>query len=278
MSFVQSLDELGLEFGLKKVIVASDFSKSVNLLQKTTDYLSERGVGPNKVTALAKIVDVERGYAIVLSSVLYTNSYDTLTRGYVILHEMAHVVNKNRFPSLITNVYSKRLYYSSLYYLYDEYFCDRFAYSVIDVVFPEKSEWWDAYWEYCVNGFASVLNDSVYSETISNAIYRFRIREIEDVDKFLSIIRQSVDEVSQSTAHLFSAVHDLGVEDIEEKLKSSRFFNDRTRHLIDYMKNKYDSEDHDLMDGYLVISEYFKNFGFLAEETSDGPFIHVLDI
>ena len=278
LMFVSSMDSVAFASNLIKIIVPEDFDKAVNLIQNTDDYLSVRGVGKGKFITGGKIIEIENGIIMILPPYLYTELYDDVIRGFIIIHELAHVLSKNIFPRIITPLFAKNFYFTNLYILYDEYFANRFSYKVIDNVYPEKSERWNFFYKSHAEGFLEKLLDQAYYETLTGYIWQFRTRVIKDVDSFLEIASHSINELAISTMHLFSALHDVGgILDISA-LDGSKFINEKTFALVEYLRKKYEAPDHDLTDGYELISDYLTIFGIKVEDIPGGGYIHVLDI
>jgi len=98
--FSDIIQELKLPIKISQILVASNFDKTVNELQNTKNYRSTRGISSSSITAVAKIVDIDDGFAIVISPLLFTEEHDSQTRCFVYLHEMAHIINKQKVPSL----------------------------------------------------------------------------------------------------------------------------------------------------------------------------------
>jgi len=90
---------------ISKVIVPIDFDAKVNKLQGTTTYESVRGV-----MAVAKIVNLGDSIAVVISPHLYTENHDSQTRLFIYTHEIFHVANKRKFPTISVSSDSLKFY------------------------------------------------------------------------------------------------------------------------------------------------------------------------
>src|SRR3990172_5147346 len=128
---------------LNQIIVTSDFQAKINSLEEIDTYESVRGLGSVSINAVGRIAKLKSGFALVLSPNLYTESHDSQTRIFIILHELHHLLNKRDFPKIPDEPYVISLYYHNIYYLYDEYTSDRFAFMMVDKIFPSKSSHWD---------------------------------------------------------------------------------------------------------------------------------------
>jgi len=266
--------ELPLEIVL--VVVPSDFDKKVNELQSTSTYRSIRGVGDLPIATLAKVMELPDGVAIVLSPLLFAECHDAQTRCFVYLHEIAHAVHKKTFPQLDEDYSSTGIYLGNIYRLFDEYSANRFAFGLIDGVFPSKGALWQAFIDDDIAGFVTIINDPKYYSTIKNEILAFRFHG--DVTKFTERIHPSLSEVALSTAHLYSIFDHYPSTGAQADLVNSKFVNEKARGLIGYFKMKHEHDECNLNDGLDLIAEFMTNFGMRFEDTPQGMYTHVLDI
>lgn len=256
---------------ISKVIVPSDFDAAVNTLQGTTTYASVRDV-----LAVAKIVNIGEAIAIVLSPNLYTASHDNQTRCFFYLHELFHVSNKHKFPSVANTSPSDTIYLTNLYSLFDEYVADRLAYEVIDSMFQSKSSHWQGLIQYLSDGYASLINDAKYHDSIKTNAGRFRTHN--NVDLFLTHTRPLFDSVAICIAHAFSLADHNSVAMQVSELKRSPFVNEKTLALVSFFRTKYEESSFDVHGGIDLVRDFMTNFGFEFEDTRQGLYCHVLDI
>jgi hypothetical protein len=255
-----------------EVIVPADFDQRVNELQKTDYYKSVRGM-----VALAKMLELDDGVAIILSPSIYTMDWDTQKRLYVYLHEVFHVDNKRRIikPQVLSP--SSSLYYENLYRIYDEYAADRKTFELIDDLFPLKSDLMQSSINWNVDGFTQAINSSKYYEQISHEITSFRIHA--NVITFLQNTHDSVSEVTMSIAHLYAYIDNYpNYQNKVADLANSKFINNKTFALIEFFRKQYSDNSHELTNGLRVISEFMLNFGMGFEDIAQGLYCHVIDI
>lgn len=265
---------------LKRIVIPEDFAASVNNLQGTTNYVSTRGMGESRITALGKIVPGNDGVSIVLSPELYTSLYDSVVRYFVVFHEMSHVRNRYSFPELPTAPYSVVTYLTNLYQMYDEYSADRTAYKIVDILkelLSLESELWEGFKTNDLNGFLNHLKDAAYYNHIRSEIAKFR--HSADVTGFLQGIQGAFDTLCLTTVHLFALLHHEPACAAQADLSGSRFINPSTIAMMDFFKQRFDASTNELRDGIPLVTEYLKTFGFLLEDNIEGSsYCHVLDI
>lgn len=259
-----------------KVIIPLNFEERVNELQGTTTYKSTRGLTDLSINALAKVIELDEGIAIVLSPNLFTESHDTQTRYFVYVHELMHVVNRRRFPKYRGETYSEQTYLGNIYTMYDEYLADRMSFEIIDEVFHAKSSFWTTSILNDLSGFAALIIDPKYHETISAEIASYRVHG--DVMQFLKHIHQGFDEVALSIAHIYAIIHQYPKLATETDLSKSKFVNEKTLALVAFFRERFERNEFDLHDGQDLLIRFMTNFGFRFEETPQGPYCYVIDI
>ncbi len=258
---------------ISQAIVPADFDQKVNELQNTDYYKSVRGV-----VAIAKILEIDDGIAMILSPRIYTVEWDIQTRVFIYLHEIRHVANKKWIQKPEIQSPSLSLYFENIYRLFDEYAADRQALELIDKVFPLKSDQMRCHIDSDVDGFIRIINNQQYYQQIAKEIASFRICD-SDVTTFLENTHDSFSEVAMSIAHLYSYIDNY--PDYQSKvtdLHNSRFVNVKTYTLIDFFRKKYGEKCPELVEGLNPVKEFMLNFGMRFEDTAQGLYCHVLDI
>jgi hypothetical protein len=261
---------------LLKVIIASDFSEKINSMEKLSSYRSNRGLGACAIKVMARVTKLNNGYAIVLSPSLYSEDQDLQTRLFIIFHELHHLINKRNINPIPENLDVKNNYLRTLYFLYDEYTSDRFAYQLIDQFFPNKSTVWENHLLTCKEGYIDSSTDKIYYEHLKKEIGAFR--KHANGDLFMESIQHYVDELTTIFVHAFSLFHYCADEVFGNSLHNSRFVNEKTFALMNYLKCKFEEKDRNLLDGIDLITGFIENFGFRFEQRDIGFYCHVLDI
>lgn len=275
--FNDILQGLDLHIKISKLVVASDFDKTVNQFQKTTDYRSVRGLCSSFIIAIGKIINIDDGVVIVISSLLFTEKHDSQTRYYIYFHEMTHTINKQRFPSLSNESPTISTYTQNIYDLFDEYYCDRFSYMLTEKCFQVPSKLWQNFIENESGGFTSLIVDPKYYDHLKHEIILFRHYKT-NVDEFLENIKPIYKTLAFTITHTY-ALNDQYPDLINtEKLEESPFINKKTSELMKYFKTKYEQNVFDLNDGTHLILNFTTNFGVKLDDTAQGLYCHVLDV
>lgn len=257
---------------ITRIIVPENFEEKVNEIEGTSTYIADRTL----VNAIGRMCIDGDGYAIIISPILYTERIDTSIRYFILFHEFAHVINKRDFSPISTDIYTNHFYTYSLSHMYDEYYADRWAYKMSDVIYPEKSQFWVEYHDSTIKGFLELITNPTYYEAIKVEINAFRYHA--NVDKFLSKIHVYFDPIAIVLAHTFAIVHHYPGVITEEELAKSKFINTKTINLMNYFSKKYEEKSVDFTDGNDLIVDFMTNFGIKFEDRELGPYCHVLDI
>lgn len=252
--------------------VADDFDKTVNELQGTNNYTSNRGH-----VAIAKNVYVGDETALVFSKILFTEFHDNHTRLQFILHELCHTLNKMNFPKTEGQpAYVE--YLSYLYTLFDEYWANRWSFEITEQVFGNVSPLYKKLTRSSTFGFLrgiiEIEND--YSH-IKSEIFKFRFHG--NVVLFMGNIRRSVDEILKSLVYFYSYFHHYKkYSKLESFIDVSTDAGKKGKLLVEFFRQKYENNDVNIFDGILIIEELLKCFGFQYEDQDGGLCIKVLNI
>jgi hypothetical protein len=266
--YTDLMDQSDAPSDLRSIHVTSEFEATVRQLEASSAYQTERGLGQSTIRGMAKAIRLAEGYAIVFSAELYTE-YDYQSRVFVYLHEFRHTQNWSKFPKFDGEPRTRLDYLSRLYFLYDEYCADSWAYRVTDALFGEAStaylERQRSDWE----SYIRLLTDNTYRVTIE-ALVAALGTELSAWETFMRGIQPVIADIVLVTSHAFALMHHrpdlLSLADIQE----SKFINARTIALIDYLRKKFDQNNFELMDGVDLCRNYTANFGYLANDQPDG--------
>lgn len=269
------------DLNLKLIVLARDFDKTVNELEKKSGYKSQRGLGDTQIKAIARVVHLNDGYGIVLSPLLYMEGQDTSTRYFTLFHEFLHVVNRNKYeeldPEWRDDWLGRSNYKGNLYRLWDEYSADSFAYEFVDEAFEEKSIIWVEMIDNSVEGFLSLLTDDTYYNMIRSELDFCRTGR-RDLQEFLRNIYQGFDEVVGITVHAFALLHQYPDLISIDQLTESKFINEKTIRLMDFYRACSHDLDMELKDGLHLVADYISNFGYTMVDQTDGTHVQIVDI
>lgn len=271
------LESQSIPINLKKVIVASDFSRTVNAFQGTTDYRSDRGIGSSQVEAMAKIVNCDNGSAIIISPLLFTEAFDSQIRFYMYFHETIHLLNKPKIPEIPLSPLTTGTYLHNAYVLYGEYYSDRRSFGLVETCFATPSERWTSHLKATTEGFASIINDAGCYDFIRKQILLFRLYRI-DVDQFLKNTKPAFDTVAFALIHYYATVDQYPRLSKAEGAPGLPLMNEKTYNLLACFREKYEKNDFDLNDSLDVTLDFMTNFGIRLKDTAEGLYCDVVDI
>ncbi len=273
LTYVEAIDP---PLNIKQIIVPSNFEAKVNECQSASSFKAKRGIENAGIAVVAKIIEIGEGVSIVLSPFIYLSTFDSMIRCFILFHEIAHMLNKRRFPVISTKLFAVNNYMENLYVLFDEYFADRFAFIITEKIFALPTAPWKVYYDNWVSGYLEPTFDPHYYELIQAEIEKFR--QHGDVDRYWNSIIEFVQVIAISTVHGFAGLHQHADQDSIYQLPTSKFINEKTLTLLNYLKVKFEKAESDLSDGYDLMVGYFTNFGIKFEDRSSGGYIYVLDI
>lgn len=272
------LKDIAEEHQLKvdKFVLTAKISQNVNEFYGVGSYQETRNVGKDNITVLAKYCTNEEERVLFLSSSIFEHQ-DASVRLFILLHELMHLYNGKRIIDPPVPKIPGDFRLSMLYHLFDEYSADRFAFNCIDLIFPEKSYYWEAYNLSILKGFGDILLDPSNSLYLKEKINMFRNRKIS-VDEYLEQTRQRISDLSITTVHLYASLHNNSNQSMSLNLEDSRFVNQRSDTLVNYLRTKFESSDTDIGDGFEIITAYLTNFGILLQERESSLYCYVVDI
>lgn len=262
---------------LEKVVVPLDFDKTVNDLEGFSSYVSDRG----RHIGIARIVEKNGRFVIVINPVVYTGKNDSHIRYFYFFHELMHVLNgvdvKPRDDES-TVISRKRV---NLAIFFDEYCANRSALEVHSRFFPSPSFVFKRRLIFDFNSYLTFLvDDSEYYSIFCELIWNFRTRKI-DVNSFLRNVKEPFDQVLKTVAYVFAYIDSCPHFAKREGflVDNSNFVNYKTLALIDYVRGKFAANDFDVSDGLDLMEDFMTNFGMRFDDLGDGgEYLHVLDI
>lgn len=253
--------------------VPENFDSTVNKLQGTSNYISERGH-----IAVAKNVYVGKETALVFSRELFTDNHDNQTRMQIILHEFYHTINRKAFPELPKDSPSTYEYLLNLYVLFDEYWANRKSFEITEKIYPETSARYKNLTRSSVAGFLqSITNSKKDYDHIKLEIHKFRYHA--DVMRFMQNTRDNFDTIAKAIVYFFSYIHHF--TNYSRSLKSlpaTQFVTESALSLGDFFKQKYEKNEVDIYDGLIYLQNFMEKFGVRLEDKDGGLYCTVLDI
>ena len=253
--------------------VPENFDSTVNKLQGTDDYCSERGH-----FAVAKNVSLGNETAFVFSKELFTEQHDNLTRMQIILHELCHAINKKTFPEIKKESSAEYEYSKNIYILFDEYWANRTSFEITEKFYPETSERYQNLVRTSVEGFLyDIINTKVAYTQIKKEIQLFRIHG--DVIRYMRNISDNFDTIAKATTYFFSYIHHFTeYSKLLNRLPVEPFASESALNLGAFFKEKYENNETALFDGINYIQKFMEKFGMHFKDIAGGAYCTVLDI
>jgi len=266
------LDCLGDDFldsiDLNQIIIPLDFDVTVNRLQNTTGYTSDR-----IQLCVGKIIESNGNNYVILSRLAYTEFFNFGKRCKFIWHELYHLVNRKQFtiPDYIHTAESR--YLNTLGIMYDEYTANVFANGLIlkldgieiigDVKGDLKSEY-DVF-------LSSVLDDNQYYLPIKEEYQDWRTHG--DTGKMLNTTTQYIDAAIKDIAYCYSFADSCDSLKEHFQKQKSVFLNDDTENIFKLLREWHASEkvEIDFMEGLDAIKAYMSTcFGITFTDDPAG--------
>lgn len=136
------------------VIIPENFEQRIRNLTNDETYSAVRG----QIAVQAKFVQSEYGSTLLLNPIIFTETYDTLVRFHLYLHETNHFINslnKKDFSNL-SRVDKAYMEYISVFY--EEYCSERFAWSICRKLLREKTQKYRDYISNCIQGHLDIIS------------------------------------------------------------------------------------------------------------------------
>lgn len=230
---------------------------------------------------MARIVKKDESYTIVISPIVYMGKNDSHIRYLLFFHEMIHILNgidteakDDDSPVVARNKVNLAVFL-------DEYCANRSALEIHRDAIPSPSFAFKRRIVADFNGFLNYLvDDSIYYDLFKSEIWNFCIYEI-DVEEFLQRIHEPFDQVLKTVAYVFAYMDACPYFAKRESylITNSKFVNDKTLSLFEYVSGKYANKDFDIDDGLDLMGDFMTNFGMRFEDIGGGQeYLHVLDI
>jgi hypothetical protein len=233
---------LGEEFlnyiELHQVIIPLDFDETVNRLQNTTSYTSDR-----IQICIAKIIEAEGSNYVILSQLAYYELMDFGKRCRLIFHELYHLSNIKLFhiPEPVNT--SESRYTNTIAIMYDEYTANLFANDLIlklenhDIFGDVKAGLVKDYSSF----LSSILDENQYYLPIKNEYQDWR--KHGDTLKMLNNTIQYIDAAIKDITYCYSFAdaYDSLKKDFQKQ--SSVFLNEDTENLFNLFRGWHSTPD-----------------------------------
>lgn len=270
------VDNIEIKVKLDKIILTDDLEHRVNEFYGSDSFQAKRNTGKNDLHVISKYCKNDKFGALFITSSVY-NYPDMRVRFYFYLHEIMHTINEKMIVEPPKENSTKDSYFFTLYWLYNEYSADRSAFMIIDEVFENSDSKWKLFLISQFDGYIDILVDDKNYEFFKAEITKFRIGQIT-INEFINATRQRSTDLSATIIHALAILHQYPELDYTHNISESRFINQKTNVLIEFIRQKYECSVTDLTDGLEIVTQYLTNFGFRFEELESGPYCHIVDI
>jgi hypothetical protein len=262
------LDKKDNQIVVSQVIVAKDFNLSVNRILGISTYQSSKLVGDNLRQVEAKVINTKNGTVLMISPIIYSELYDPIIRSNIYFHEIVHCFNASKLPPEPSCRSAKNIYLRLLRLLIDEYIADIKSYKGTDVCWKDKSDLWNDSIVKRYSGYCALINDNLLSGKLTRMKTEFSNNH--DIVQYLNDISPIIDDILISTIHAI-ALSDYYPDTCDiSKILCSQFVNEDIVSLIEFIRNKFHSNDFTIIDGERMIINAIKIFGIeLRDEGND---------
>lgn len=252
----------------KKIIVSADFEKTVNQISNRNDFNMYRGIDTTAFQVAAKILGIKEEPILVINPIMYTSDWDNHVRTFVFFHEMMHLIHSDQKHEYSEDTRSRREYYNIIYELYDEYYCDRFAYSAVNSLYDPLSDLYINRLRENFENYNNIFKDGIYEKQIRETIELKNDDEL-NVDEFWTEWNKVFGVIPYSIMHYFPIVQEY--EEFESQVITNLppFINSRTIGLLKYFEEKYEQKSFDLSDGLEHIDSFMRNLAIRFHDIED---------
>jgi hypothetical protein len=251
---------------LSQIIIPMDFDATVNRLQGTTWYVSDR-----IQRCIGKIIEIDAGNVIIMSHITYSEFFDLSKRCKFLFHEIGHLANRKYF-AIPEHVHTARSrYLNTIAIMYDEYTANLFSYKIIEkieTVIGDISE--EVEKEY--RGHMSSIQDNEQYYLPLKATYQ-QWGEDGDTRKMLSLAYQVIDAAIKDVTYCYSMADTFSAIKQDFDRRDSMFLNVSTVELFNLL-NKWKTSEGDKIsfeEGLDVIEDFMAtSFGITFTDDDHG--------
>ena len=260
------------KLNIKKIIVSSDVSKTVNKLRNTDNYKSVRYM----VECQATIIIGKNNERYIVFSSFWNNCLDQNLRFFFFSHEIHHLLDDLFLPKIKNDCTAKSQYLGILRQMYSEYSANRFA---IELFKKPLNEIVRNCFEILYDGFFNPLqNPNNFYNPLKIEIIRFRFSS--NIDEFLKRSLVIIEPAYTYLSYIFAYRDSLDF--IAKKFNEANkdlFINECTYELFNEFKIWYESNKKiNFEDGLEEIQKFLPFLSLSFQDVTEGLYVEVLDI
>jgi len=261
------------KLNIKKIIVSSNLSETVNKLENSKKYEAKRYM----VECHAKIIIGKNDERYIVFSPFWNNCLDQNLRFFFFSHEIYHLLNDLFLPKIKNNSTAKSQYLGILHNMYNEYSANRFSIDIFKKPLDEKLK--NCFMALYNSFFNLLQNPNSFYNPLKVEIIKFRFRRF-DVNEFLKRSLVFIEPIYTYLSYIFAYKDSLCF--IEEKFNKSKkdlFINKCTYDLFNKFKIWYGgNEKINFEDGLKEIQKFLPFLSLSFQDASQGVYLNVLDI
>lgn len=272
--FEKFLEVNKLDYLIYKIIIPKDFDDTVQRLTGNKHFKSvRREVGQ---IVMGKTIKKDEQFILVFPRYIFSEDFDNQIRFIYYLHELNHTIIKIQSPKKSNVDLRINELLNSLIFLYDEYYVNRKAIEVTNTLFESKSELFLKHIKEMPKSYIENLaKKGFYYRKIKRDILKFKLWLLS-IDELISHIQPLIKSFSLYLLYFFSYYDNFeSLIEFPRKLNSCKFYNNKTKELINYFRTKYRNDEFDLENDVNLIENYLFNFGLKLENTKEGLYYHV---
>lgn len=214
---------------------------------------------------------------VVISPRLFTADYDTQTRLFIYFQELFRVYGERSAQKPRFDSPSATMYFEKLSTLFIEYSSYRRALSMLDKLYPGKSDLMQKHIDAKINDYIELINDEKHVTRMNYELSYYRFHR--NVEKLLNLATVIFLQVATAILRLH-AITDIfsGNEEKKQQINESKFVNQNTEKLMEFLRSQFDQGNPQLIEGISIIEEFMANFGLTFSDTEKGLHCQVMDI
>lgn len=188
-----------------KVIVPIDFDKTIQKIA-IIDYQSRRE--DLNIEAMAKVIKKSEGAYVILSSKLFSDAFNNLTRAIFFLHEIIHI-NNERIDRNSIKISDNLIDVTN--WLYDEYLANYISWKTIFNTFTDKIDSIEKMYQVFIDGFLEDVANYNKMFSIINEIKKMILEKSIDFDSGFSKIKSLIYDNLLKTVYITALENSKGI-------------------------------------------------------------------
>lgn len=260
------------KFKIYKVIIASNFDKTVNELKGINNYQSKRYAAEAQAIALN---DINGNNYIVVSGDFWVTFDNYELKFLFLLHEIYQIVNGLYLAQIINNFNSESTYLAIIYLLYNEYSAVRFSVSCLSQ-------------NQNIHDIIKILYDGNMSELQNPETFYLPMKKVIDdfrnygmnINEYIINIHKFIDPILKYVANIFAFCHCYpGLKEIFNIFPDKIFITEDLIEIFNTFNFWYEREKPVIYENCLeLVENYLKKLGISYTNVKEGVYVTVLDI